>query len=364
AVMVQGVDTVFQTDIFIPIIQKIEEISGKKYQEHQRSFHIIADHIRTATFIIGDQNGVVPSNIDQGYIVRRLIRRAVRELKRLGVNTASIATIAFTVIEQYAQSYPELTQYKVRIIDALQTEEQKFHQTLDHGLREFEKIYAKNSQSISGQDAFLLFSSFGFPLEMTKELAAEHGTTVDEQEFTKEFVQHQQLSRKGAEQKFTGGLADHSTASRQLHTATHMLHKALKMVLGEQVEQKGSNITPERLRFDFNFERKLTDEEKKRVEDIINAHIQSDVPISCQEMTVSEAKKIGAIGLFEDEYATKGNKIKVYTIGEGDHTFSREICGGPHAEHTGELGSFKITSEKSASAGIRRIKAVISPKKV
>ncbi len=366
AVMVQGVETVFDTDGFTPLLRAIERISNKQYGTDEtvnRSMRIIADHIRTVTVIIGDQRGVGPSNVDQGYIVRRLIRRAVREGRRLGVTTVFTPTIADVVINEYKQAYPELQANKERIHRELQQEEEKFHTTLEKGLREFEKILAKDPQSISGPDAFLLFSSYGFPLEMTVELARERGANVDEMSFDREFEQHQKTSRAGAAKKFKGGLADHSLESRRLHTATHVLHKALKNMFGEQLQQKGSNITPERLRFDFNYEQKLTPQEIATLERVVNEQITMDQPVYWKEMNVDDATDAGAIGYFNDEYARLGNKVKVYFIGKGDTQFAAEICGGPHVEHTSELGTFKITSEKSSSAGIRRIKATVAANK-
>lgn len=359
-VMVQGVETVFDTDVFAPAFEKIAELSGKTYEEMPESFRIIGDHMRTATFIIGDPFGVGPSNVDQGYIVRRLIRRAIREGKRLGLEDAFTHEIAQVYIDQYTDAYPELSENADRVMDELKAEEEKFNKSLEKGLREFEKILQKDAQSISGEDAFLLFSSYGFPLEMTVELARERGANVDEMSFDAEFEKHQKKSRTGAAKKFKGGLADHSIESRRLHTATHLLHKALKNMLGEEVEQKGSNITPARLRFDFNYAEKLTDEQKAELEKVVNDEIQAAKKVYWKEMDVDEAKAAGAIGYFEDEYAKLGNKVKVYCIGEGDDTFAVEICGGPHVENTSELGEFKITSEKSSSAGIRRIKATVS----
>lgn len=360
AIMAQGVKTVFETDLFTPIIRTIESVSQKSYVEHTRSMNIIADHIRTATFIIGDPRGVEPSNVDQGYIVRRLIRRAIRESKRLGIDQNFIGDIASVVVSEYGHAYPELEQNTERVMNALHAEETKFRATVEKGMREFEKILAKDLQSISGAEAFLLFQSYGFPLEMTVELAREHGANVDEMSFDADFQKHQNTSRAGAAKKFKGGLADHSVESRRLHTATHLLHKALKNVLGESIEQKGSNITPERLRFDFNFDRALTPEERQRIEDMVNDVIKKDLPVFWKEMEMEEAKKDGAIGYFNDEYAKLGNKVKVYFVGEAGDNFSSEICGGPHVAHTGELGHFSITSEKSSAAGIRRFKAEVS----
>lgn len=367
AVMSQGVETVFETDAFTPIIKRIEELSGVEYEgadeESKRSVRIIADHMRTVAFIIGDPFGIGPSNVDQGYIVRRLIRRAIREGKRLGIETAFTAGLAEGIIADYAAAYPELETNKQRILDELNNEEEKFSKTLEKGLKEFEKILEKDQQSISGEDAFILFSTYGFPLEMTVELARERGASVDETTFDAEYEKHQNQSRAGAQKKFKGGLADHSIESRRLHTATHLLHKALKNVLGEEIEQKGSNITPDRLRFDFNYGDKLTDEQKKEVEDMINAVIEKDLPVYWKEMSTDEAKEAGAIGYFDDEYATLGNKIKVYFVGEDSDNFSSEICGGPHVERTGELEHFNLNSEKSSSAGIRRIKATVDANK-
>ncbi|PIW37454.1 MAG: alanine--tRNA ligase [Candidatus Kerfeldbacteria bacterium CG15_BIG_FIL_POST_REV_8_21_14_020_45_12] len=362
AVMVQGVPSVFDTDTFQSIIKRIEEVTGGSYDsaDQQRSIRIMADHIRTVTFIIGDPFGVGPSNVDQGYIVRRLIRRAIREGKRLGADGLFVTAIAEVVIDQYSSAYPELSENRERIIAELSQEEEKFQKSIDNGLKEFEKLLAKDAQSISGADAFMLFSTYGFPLEMTVEIAKERGANVDEMSFDQEFEKHQKTSRAGAAKKFKGGLADHSIESRRLHTATHILHKALKNMLGEQIEQKGSNITPERLRFDFNYDEKLTDQEKVELERVANEVIEKDLPVYWKELDVDEAKAMGAIGYFDDEYARLGNKVKVYFIGQGDDLFAAEICGGPHVEHAGELGSFKITSEKSSSAGIRRIKAVVS----
>lgn len=361
AMVVQGAETVFETDIFQAILERISEVSGKPYEgEYRPSMRIIADHLRTATVIIGDPFGIGPSNMDQGYIVRRLIRRAIREGRKLGLQEPFTTAIAQTVIDAYKEAYPEFGENTERIMTELQQEEEKFSATLEKGMKEFEKILEKDAQSISGKDAFILFSTYGFPLEMTVELARERGANVDEMSFDAEFEQHQNASRAGAAKKFKGGLADHSIESRRLHTATHLLHKALKNLLGEEVEQKGSNITPDRLRFDFNYPDKLTDEQKQQLEDMVNAEIQKAQPVYWRELDVEDAKAAGAIGYFDDEYARLGNKVKVYYIGEGEDIFAVEICGGPHVENTSELGSFTINSEKSSSAGIRRIKATVS----
>ena len=352
-----GVKTVYETDAFTGIIAKISELSGKQYGESEavtKAFRIIADHIRTSTFIMGDPRGVSPSNVDQGYVLRRLIRRAVRYGMEIGMPDGFTSEIAKVIIDQYAEVYPELRQNEAFVLEQFKLEENRFARTLRQGEREFEKIIAKLGESkvIDGMTAFDLYATFGFPIEMTRELAAEHGLTVDEEGFKHHFEEHQKNSQAGAEQRFKGGLADHSVQTTRLHTATHLLHAALRKVLGPEVAQKGSNITAERLRFDFTFGRKMTKEEIAEVEKLVNEWIQADVPIEMKETTVAEAKAEGAIGLFESKY---GERVRMYTMG----TFSKEICGGPHASHTGELVSFKIKKEESSSAGVRRIKAVI-----
>ncbi len=365
AVMSQGVESVFDTEIFLSIIQRIEKVTGASYAniDQKRSIRVIADHVRTVTFIIGDQFGIGPSNVDQGYIVRRLIRRAVREGKRLGYDDMFMTKIAEVVVEQYHEAYPELKENEKRIMNELSQEEEKFGKSLDKGLKEFEKLLEKDAQSISGEDAFMLFATYGFPLEMTEEIARERGANVDTMKFDQEFEKHQNASRAGAAKKFKGGLADHSIESRRLHTATHLLHKALKNMFGDQLEQKGSNITPERLRFDFNYDQKLTDAQKAELNRVVNEVIEKDLKVYWKELDIEEAKAVGAIGYFDDEYAKLGNKVKVYFIGEGEDQFAAEICGGPHVEQTSELEKFTIISEKSSSAGIRRIKAVVAANK-
>lgn len=357
--VLNGVPSVFDTDLFVPILQSIEGVTGQTYTDNERSMRIIADHVRTAVMMISD--GVKPSNKDQGYILRRLIRRSVRQMNALaeGKKLGSIVTAS---IETLNDAYPILNEMTAEIQSEIATEETKFSKTLTKGLKEFEKMYA-SSGNVSGEEAFVLYSTYGFPLELTEELVREKGQNVDRDTFQAEFAKHQDLSRAGAGQKFAGGLADHSDESKKLHTATHLLHKALRMVLGEHVEQKGSNITQERLRFDFSHPEKMTDEQKTEVEKIVNEQIQADLPMGFEMMTVEEAKNAGAIGLFEDTYAQIGDKIKVYTAGNDEKgVFSREICGGPHVEHTGILGAFAIKKEESSSAGIRRIKAVIGQK--
>ena len=355
-----GCKTVYETDAFTGIIAKISELSGPHSDDDEattRAVRIVADHLRTSTFIMGDPRGVSPSNVDQGYVLRRLIRRAVRFGMELGMPEGFTAEIGKVVIEQYAEVYPELKQNEAFVLEQFKLEETRFARTLRQGEREFEKAVSRMGESkvIDGMVAFNLYATYGFPIEMTRELAREHGLTVDEAGFEKHFAEHQKSSHAGAEQRFKGGLADSSAQSARLHTATHLLHAALRRVLGDEVAQKGSNITPERLRFDFSFGRKVTKDELAQVEALVNEWIKADVPVVMTETTVEDAKKEGAIGLFESKY---GERVRMYTMGE----YSKEICGGPHASHTGELVSFKILKEESSSAGVRRIKAVIGAK--
>ena len=352
-----GKKSVYETEAFSDILDKIAALSGKAYgqsEEITRAFRIIADHIRCSVFILGDQRGVTPSNVDQGYVLRRLIRRSVRYGKTLELPVGSYSKIAEVIIEKYAHQYPELNKNRERIIRELNLEEERFARTLNQGLKEYTKAAAalKPGDCIDGLTAFHLYDTFGFPIEMTVELAQENNINVDTAGFEEAFKEHQAKSHAGAQQRFKGGLADQSEQTARLHTATHLLHSALRRVLGSQVAQKGSNITPERLRFDFSFERKMTPEEIKQVEELVNEAIKADAPIICEEMPLEQAKQSGAIGLFESKY---GENVKVYTMGD----FSKEICGGPHAHSTGELVSFKIKKEESSSAGVRRIKAVI-----
>jgi alanyl-tRNA synthetase len=377
-VALNGFADVFQIDSFWPLIQKIEELSGREYVESAeitRSMRIIADHLRTAVMIMGDDRGIAPSNVDQGYVVRRLIRRAVRHGRVLGIKENFCSQIADVVINIFNGVYPEVGRNREFVLTEIAQEESKFKNTIEQGLKEFDKLingfrlaFEKTGtpiNKISGKQAFKLFDTFGFPLEMTKELAVENGLSVDADGFNEAFASHQKLSRAGAEQKFKGGLADQGEMSVKYHTATHLLHAALRHVLGRHVEQRGSNITSERLRFDFSHPEKMTGEQKQAVEDLVNYAISNNYPVTYLEMTVADAKKKGAMGLFEDKY---GAKVKVYSVGDPDApadayknslTFSREICGGPHVEHTGILGRFKIIKEEAVSAGIRRIKAVL-----
>ena len=348
--LLTGQKSAYETDLFQPIIKKIELLSKKKYAYEQRTMRIIADHIRAATFILGDEQAVLPSNMDRGYVLRRLIRRVVRYGKVLGITQPFTRALAEIVMQQYGNLYPELTKNKARIYAELQKEEEKFEQTLDRGLREFEKMAAHGN--LNGKDAFLLFQSYGFPLEMTEELAAERMITVDARGFLQGYEKHQQLSRVGAEQKFKGGLADTSEAVVHLHTATHLLNEALRRVLSKDIHQRGSNITAERLRFDFNFPRKLTPEEMKQVEDEVNRVIKLDIPVVRKEMPHKEALKLGAEAEFGLKYP---ERVSVYLIGD----YSKELCGGPHVKSTKEIGRFKIVKEEACAAGVRRIKAVV-----
>lgn len=353
-----GKKTVYETDAFTDILAKIAELSGKEYgadEETTKAFRIIADHMRTSTFILGDDRGVSPSNTDQGYILRRLIRRAVRYGMQLGMPDGFTCEIAKVIINQYKNAYPELERNAAFVIDQLTLEEGRFARTLKQGNKEFDKVASRAADGkIDGETAFHLYDTYGFPIEMTVELAKERNLTVDTAGFEEAFRRHQELSHQGAEQKFKGGLADTSEETARLHTATHLLHAALRKVLGDEVAQKGSNITAERLRFDFSFGRKVTKDELAQVEKMVNEAIQAKVPVVCEEMTVPEAKEKGAIGLFESKY---GEKVRTYKMGD----YSFEICGGPHAQNTGDLGTFKIQKEESSSAGVRRIKAVLIP---
>ncbi len=363
--VLNGLKSVYETDIFRGILGKIAEIAKKPEiiknpaadTETGNSARIIADHLRTATVLLADK--IVPSNLDQGYILRRLIRRAIRHGRKLGIKENFAGFVADEAIKSLQDAYPELLKNREFILKELEIEEKQFAKTLEQGEKEFLKLAGKirefsNKKEISGKKAFWLYETFGFPVEMTIELAQEQGLTVDFAGFKEAEKKHQEASRAGAEKKFKGGLGDHSVETTRLHTATHLLHAGLRKVLGDHVEQRGSNITPERLRFDFSHPEKLTPEQIKAVEDYVNSAIKADAPVSCIETTVEDAKKQGAIGLFGDKY---GEKVKMYTMGE----FSREICGGPHVQRTGELGTFKIKKEQASSRGVRRIKAVLTP---
>ncbi len=354
----QGLSNIFETDLFINIIKKIEYISGKQYSEFLKEFEVIADHIRAASFIMGDNKRIAPNNVGQGYMVRRLIRRAVKYGKSLGIITPFwISDIAKTIIKEYLDIYPELKSNQKFILNQLKEEEKKFVYTLKKGLKEFEKLQTKNL--INGQDAFNLYQNYGFPIEITKEIAEKKGLSVDVDGFNQELAKHQELSRIASAGMFKGGLADASIKTIRLHTATHLILACLRKVLGNDVYQKGSNITNKRLRFDFSYKNKMTLKQIKQVEDMVNNLIKKDLPVIYKEMNLEKARQIGAIGVFELKY---NEKVRVYTIGTDDNIFSQEICEGPHVKSTGELGYFKILKEKSSGAGIRRIKATLQQK--
>jgi alanyl-tRNA synthetase len=357
--MMQGKASVFETELFRPIIDRLETLCGKRYgtaAETDLSFRIVTDHVRAATFILGDDRGVTPSNLGQGYILRRLIRRSIRHGRKLGLEGAFLGELAKAVIGIYGGLYAELVLREAMIVEEFAKEEGRFSETLKKGEHEFEKLLPnlqKNPQKvIPGRVAFRLYDTYGFPIELTEELAREHEMSVDRPGFEEAFAKHQELSKAGAEKVFKGGLADNSEMTTRLHTATHLLHKALRQVLGDHVAQKGSNITVERLRFDFVHPSPMSEEQVQKVEAIVNEQIQRDLPVAMQTMTIEEARTSGAIALFGEKY---GEKVKVYTIGD----FSKEVCGGPHVERTGVLGRFTIQKEQSSSAGVRRIRAVL-----
>ena len=359
AMIAQKQNSIYKTDLYINLLNKISQlVDGKKYHENMKPFEIIADHLKAATFIMGDDRGVAPANVDQGYLVRRLIRRAIRCGRELGITASPwTAEIARIVIKDYESAYPELKRHANFITDELDKEEKKFMITLAKG-----ESMIKGGK-LNGEAAFNLFQTYGYPLELTEEIAGERGITLSRDfplEFKKAMAKHQALSRTASAGKFKGGLADSSEETKKLHTAAHLLLAALRQVLGDHVTQKGSNITAQRLRFDFSHKEKLTDEQKKSVTDLVNRAIQAGYEIKCGEMSLAKAKSCGAMGVFEDKY---GGQVKVYTIGNpstsSEPPFSREICGGPHADNTADLGKFKIIKETSSSAGVRRIKAVL-----
>ena len=366
AAILQGVPSHYETELFMPLKEKIKELAvgprtAVSEEEQIFSARIIADHIRAATFIMGDPWGVAPSNKDQGYILRRLIRRAIRHAKMIGIQENLTDILGQIVIDIYGDVYPEIKARGEQIITEFKREEAKFQRTIEQGLREMRKIWnddnCKKELAVeNGDKAFFVYESYGFPIEMILEELHKLGYFIDEETFMKRFEEaqkaHQTKSRAGSEMKFAGGLADHSLECTMLHTATHLLHQALRDVLGNDVYQKGSNITKERLRFDFNYKEKMTPEQLKQAEEIVNKQIQRDLPVSFEIVTVDEAKKKGAIGVFPERY---DEKVKVYKMGD----FSYEICGGPHVQNTGVLQKFKITKEEAVSAGIRRVKAVV-----
>lgn len=358
--MLQGKKSVYETEVFVPIIQSLEDLTQKTYGSNETddiSIRIICDHVRAAVFIIGDPKAVLPSNVGAGYVLRRLIRRAIRHGKKLGLEKPFLSTPAKVVIDIFKNAYPELHETHDFILDALYKEEEKFLDTLKKGEAEFEKLLPnllKNPKKIiSGRLAFRLYDTFGFPVELTEELARENGLSINKEEFDEAYKKHQELSRAGSEQVFKGGLIDHSEITTKYHTCTHLLHQALTLVLGEHVAQKGSNITAERMRFDFSHPQAMTKDEIQKVEDIVNEQIRLDQPVTVEVMDLDDAKKSGAKALFGEKYE---QQVKVYSIGD----FSKEVCGGPHVEHTGLIGNFKIKKEQSSSSGVRRIRAVIT----
>jgi len=347
--ILQNKKSVYETSVFLPIIKKIEQLSGKSNLHKNKSARIIADHIKASCFILNEK--IIPSNIEQGYVLRRLIRRAIRHARNL--NIKSIVEISEPVFEIY-QDYKLDKNF---IKQELEKEQSKFLQTLEQGIRVFEKLI-KQKRKFSGKDAFLLYQSYGFPIEITQELASEKRIKINIKEFQEELRKHQELSRTATSGKFKSGLADKSKETTKLHTATHLLLGALKKVLKADIHQRGSNITSERLRLDFNFDRKLTDSELRKIENLVNEQIQKNLAVKKQELTLEQAKHQGAEGVFDDKYKNL-EKVFVYSIGEKGREFSKEICSGPHIKNTKELGRFKILKEESSAAGIRRIKAIL-----
>jgi alanyl-tRNA synthetase len=363
--VLNGKENIYETDLFLDLIKKVEELAEVKYEEDKKSFRIIVDHIRATTFIIGDVRGVTPSNLGQGYIVRRLIRRAIRFGKNIGIKKEGwLKEIAEVVAIKFEDVYPGIKENLDFVSAELNKEEEKFNLTLEKGLREFATAMGGvpsvgGKKLFSGKDAFNLYQTYGFPIEITQELAREKGVIVDIVEFEKELEKHQDLSRTASAGMFKGGLADASLETTKLHTAAHLMLAGLRKVLGEGIYQKGSNITAERLRFDFSYPEKMSSGQLKDVENFVNGIIEKDLPVSFEEMTLDRAKELNAMGVFESKY---GEKVKVYTVGFGDSIVSIEICGGPHVERTGILGHFKIQKEESSSSGVRRIKAILENK--
>ena len=366
-----GLSDGYQTDLFLPVIEELERISGNKYAdggEDRKAMRIIADHTRTTVMLIGDKDGILPSNTGAGYILRRLMRRAIRYCRQINVESSAMLAAAKIFIKIYGEAYPQLVEKQSYILDEIKKEADRFEATLAQGMKEFEKcvislnrkneFMSKNNPAyvketvIGGKQAFRLYDTYGFPLELTEELAAEAGLTVDKKGFDEAFAEHKEKSRVLAAGQFKGGLESHSVMATRYHTATHLLNAALKIVCSPDIQQKGSNINEERLRFDFNFSRKLTEEEVKKVEELVNGQIKSNVAVVMKEMSLDEARAQNFVGVFDSKY---GEKVKTYSIGE----FSKEICGGPHVEHTGELGVFKIAKQENVSAGIKRIKAIL-----
>jgi len=347
-------DDIFGVDTLRPLIQAIEERSGMEYLDRPVPFRVIADHVRAATFAIAD--GALPSNVEAGYVVRRMLRRAVLKARDLGISGPFCAELSGRVVDLFSETYPILSQKRAEIASAIEREELKFGQTLERGLRQFqrvvERLKEREEDCISGPEAFDLFETYGFPLALTIEMGREQGFEVDEQGFADSYERHRETSRQGIEHKFKGGLADHAVQTTRLHTATHLLHQALRQVLGDSVHQMGSNITVERLRFDFSYPEKLTPGQLDEVEEIVNRQIELDLPVTVELLSIEQALQAGALAFFGEKY---GDTVKVYSIG----SFSKEVCGGPHVARTGELGRFKIAKQEAVGQGVRRIKAVL-----
>ena len=356
AMLLQGKETPFDTELFKPVMDKLQELAGENDSIESR--RIVAEHLRASMMII--QDGGLPSNVDRGYILRRLIRRMVRHLRKLQINLNELGELIDLNIDTLKEMYPELHQNSDKIKKVIIEEKDKFEKTLERGEREFNKIVNRmkneGQDTISGQDLFTLYETYGFPPEVTQDLAREAGLKVDTTEFDKLFKEHQEKSRMGSEQKFKGGLAGTGEQEVRYHTATHLLNAALKVILGKDVHQKGSNITPERMRFDFSCDHKLTDDEKKKVEDLVNEWIAQGLDVKCEEMKKDDAIKSGAECMFIEKYP---DIVTVYSIGNDREKVSKELCGGPHVKNTSELGHFKIKKEEASSAGVRRIKAIL-----
>lgn len=358
--VLNGSDNAYACDTLAPILDKVISISTAGTTKTNRNARIITDHIRAAVMILGDDKGVVPSNVDQGYVLRRFIRRSIRHARIIGISGEFCKELAKVVIDVMGDSYPEIRKNSPRIFEELEKEEEKFSVALENGTtlleRKLQLLEESHQKRLDAKSAFDLFQSFGFPLEITVEMCKEKGFSVDESGFNSLMEAHQNISRKGAEQKFKGGLADHSEGTTRLHTATHLLNEALRQVVDPSIHQLGSNITKERLRFDFNYDKKLTDEQIKKIEEWVNNVIKAEADVSFEMMSVADAKKAGAQGIFEERYA---ETVKVYTIAKGSKVYSKEVCGGPHVRNTRELKSFKIQKQDAVAAGVRRIKAIV-----
>jgi len=361
AALVFNKNNLFETDLFLPLIQEIEINSQKDYQAFPSAFRIIADHVKASAFLIAE--GITPSKVERGYVLRRLLRRAIRYGKMIELKEKGLVLIASKVIDIYKDFYPELEKNKEQIFTAIQEEEEKFGKAINKGLKEFQKFLQEGRKEINGEEAFFLYETYGFPLELIEEIAQEKGIKIDKEGFYQAQKKHQEISRAGAKRKFGGvGIeyieteADKEKVTK-LHTATHLLHQALREVLGKEVRQMGSDINPERLRFDFSFSRKLTPEEIKKVEDIVNQKIKESLPVIKKEMPFQEAIKAGALAFFKERYP---DVVSVYFIGDPSKAFSKEVCAGPHVQNTSELGEFKIIKEESVGVGVRRIKATLN----